>query len=165
MAKLRVHLMGGPEESTAASLAPLLDDGIKLTEGSGVPAETQILIGGVPSRDQLAAPGLTSLIIPWAGLPRRTGDLLAEFPHIQAHNLHHNAPMVSEITVALLLAAAKLVVPLDQALRRGDWSRGQDPDRSVLLAGRTCLILGYGAIGRRVAPHRHWGPLQAGVSG
>jgi phosphoglycerate dehydrogenase-like enzyme len=116
-----------------------------------VPPGTQILVGGVPTRAQLASPQLTSLIIPWTGLPRRTSDLLRDFPQIRAHNLHHNAPIVAEMTIALLLAAAKRVVPFDQALRQGDWSRAET-DRTLLLRGKTCLILGYGAIGQRVAP-------------
>ncbi len=51
----------------------------------------------------------------------------------------------------LLLAAAKSIVPLDRALRRGDWSTRQSPFLTLLLAGRTALILGYGAIGQLVA--------------
>ena len=152
MPAIKVHLLDGSEDADADLLSPLLDDGIALTQGAEVPPEAQILIGGVPTRVQLASPRLTSLIIPWTGLPQRTRDLLADFPHIRAHNLHHNAPMVAEMTVTLLLAAAKLVVPFDQALRRGDWSRHDQSDRTILLSGKTCLILGYGAIGRLVAP-------------
>ncbi len=152
MPATKAHLLDSFEDAETALLSSLLSEGIDLTQGAEVPTDAQILIGGVPTRDQLASPRLTSLIIPWTGLPRRTRELLADFPHIQAHNLHHNAPMVAEMTVTLLLAAAKLVVPLDQALRRGDWSRRDQPERSILLSGRTCLILGYGAIGRLVAP-------------
>ena len=50
-----------------------------------------------------------------------------------------------------MLAAAKSVVPVDRALRRDDWSLRYEPDRAVLLEGRRTLILGYGAIGRRIA--------------
>jgi phosphoglycerate dehydrogenase-like enzyme len=52
----------------------------------------------------------------------------------------------------LLLAAAKFIVPFDQSLRRHDWTpRYERPSPSILLAGKTALILGYGAIGQRVA--------------
>ena len=151
MAEIRVHLLGGAEATAAAQLAPLLNGAISLTEGTAVPAGTQILVGGVPTRDQLTSPQLTSLIIPWTGLPRRTAELLGDFPHVQAYNLHHNALMVAELTVTLLLAAAKFILPLDRAMREGDWSRNE-PTRTVLLSGKMCLILGYGAIGQRVAP-------------
>ena len=149
---IRAHILEDPEGFDHAHLAAKLDPTVTITQGSDVPANTQILIGGVPTREQLATPQLESLIIPWAGLPRRTGELLHEFTNVQAHNLHHNAPMVAEIAVALLLAAAKFVIPFDQALRNGDWSRDGEPTPAVLLSGKTCLILGYGAIGQRIAP-------------
>jgi phosphoglycerate dehydrogenase-like enzyme len=151
MPVIHVHMLDTADDADAAFLAPLLDDEISLTEGPDVPAATQILIGGLPTREQLASPRVTSLIIPWVGLPGRTRKLLDDFPHVQVHNLHYNAPMVAEMAVALLLAAAKFVVPFDQALRRDDWGPRYEPAPSVLLSGRTGLVLGYGEIGRRVA--------------
>jgi phosphoglycerate dehydrogenase-like enzyme len=59
--------------------------------------------------------------------------------------------MVAELAVGLLLATAKFIVPLDRALRADDWTPRFQPARSLLLSGRTCLVLGYGAIGQRVA--------------
>jgi phosphoglycerate dehydrogenase-like enzyme len=91
------------------------------------------------------------LIIPWAGLPVETGSLLAEFPEIAVHNLHHNAQPVAEMALTLLLSAAKSIVPFDQALRRGDWRPRYRPSPTQLLANKTALILGYGAIGRQTA--------------
>ena len=132
-------------------LGPLVGEAITLSDGPDVPTETQILIGGLPTREQLASPQLTSLIIPWVGLPAQTRDLLEDFPPVQVHNIHHNAPMVAELAVALLLAAAKFVVPFDRALRRSDWGPRYEETPSVLLSGKTCLILGYGEIGQRVA--------------
>ena len=40
--------------------------------------------------------------------------LRESFPHITAHNLHHNATSTAEIAVALLLAASKLIVLADR---------------------------------------------------
>ncbi len=151
MPTLHVHLLDASFDADADVLSPLVGDEIALTHGPVVPPETRILVGGLPTREQLASPQLTSLIIPWVGLPAQTRDLLEGFPHVHVHNLHHNAPVVAELAIALLLAAAKFVVPLDQALRRGDWTPRFGQTRSVLLAGKTCLILGYGEIGRRVA--------------
>jgi phosphoglycerate dehydrogenase-like enzyme len=116
------------------------------------PAEYQILVAGRPTREQImASPRLLTLIIPWAGLPLVTRDLMREHPQIAVHNLHHNAPETAEMALALLLAAAKRIVPIDQRLRKGDWSPRYEPSRTQLLMGRTALILGYGEIGRRVA--------------
>jgi phosphoglycerate dehydrogenase-like enzyme len=151
MSAIHVHLLETLEAADGADISSLLTDGIELTHGQDVPPETEILVGGRPTREQLASPRLTTLIIPWVGVPTTTRDLLGEFPNLQVHNLHHNAPMVAELAIALLLAAAKFVVPLDRALRRNDWTPRFEPSRSVLLTGKTALILGYGAIGRRVA--------------
>jgi phosphoglycerate dehydrogenase-like enzyme len=46
---------------------------------------------------------------------------------------------------------AKLTIPYDRALRHHDWRIRYEPSRTLTLAGRTALILGYGAIGQRVA--------------
>lgn len=54
---------------------------------------------------------------------------------------------VAEQSLALLLAAARRIPQMDAAVRRGEWPRGQ----SVELRGKTCGVLGLGAIGRRFA--------------
>jgi phosphoglycerate dehydrogenase-like enzyme len=76
---------------------------------------------------------------------------MLEFPGITVHNLHHNAQPVAELVMALLLAAAKGIVPLDRSLRADDWTPRYQPSRTLLLSGKTALVLGYGAIGRIVA--------------
>jgi phosphoglycerate dehydrogenase-like enzyme len=73
------------------------------------------------------------------------------FPHISVHNLHHNALPVAEHAIALLLAAAKMIIPMDRSLRAHDWTLRYQPNPSILLDGKTALILGYGVIGRKVA--------------
>jgi len=77
---------------------------------------------------------------------------MRHFPAVSVHNLHHNAGPVAELALMLLLAAAKFALRYDSALRRSDWSPRYDrPAPTILLEDRTALILGYGAIGRRVA--------------
>ncbi|MDT8304321.1 MAG: NAD(P)-dependent oxidoreductase, partial [Anaerolineae bacterium] len=151
---LRVFLPHPPQESEAALLRQQLDPGVNLLLGpeQPEPAAYQVLVAGRPTREQLAASAdLHTLIIPWAGIPAETRELMRGFPQIRVHNLHHNAAPVAELTLALLLAAAKFIVPLDRALRQHDWRPRYQPNPSVLLDGKTALILGYGAIGRRVA--------------
>jgi phosphoglycerate dehydrogenase-like enzyme len=58
-----------------------------------------------------------------------------------------SAVSIAEHTLALLLAAARRIPQADAATRRGEWPRGQ----SVELNGKTCGIIGLGAIGRRFA--------------
>lgn len=152
MATQHVHLEGPPTDAALAHLRAHLHDDIALTVGT-LPDNPhfEILIAGRPSRDLLtASPRLHTLIIPWAGLPVETGDLLREFPHIRVHNLHHNAPPTAEMALALLMAVARRLIPADRALRQNDWRPRYAPLPSVLLKGKTALILGYGAVGQHL---------------
>lgn len=127
-----------------------LDDGVELFVGAPPPAY-DLLVSGRPSEVELTGSDrLQALVIPFAGVPERTRLLLATHPELPVHNLHHNAAPTAEMAMALLLAAAKELVPGDQALRDGDWSIRYDTHRGLLLAGRTAVILGYGAVGRRI---------------
>ncbi len=150
-----IHLTHPPQDNFLAILKEKLDPSVSLTFGEAVPdpATYQILVDGRPSEALLkASPTLQSLIIPWAGIPGKTRKHMAHFPHISVHNLHFNALPVAEVTFMLLLTAAKQTIPFDKALRNNDWTpRFGHGDNTVLLAGKTALILGYGAIGKQVA--------------
>ncbi len=152
---LHAHLLQTPQPEDLERLQAQLDPAVTLTTGPDLPdpAGFHVLISGSAKREHLAAsPQLHTVIVPWAGIPVVLRDLLqAEFPHLALYNLHHNAPPVAELAMALLLAAAKRIVPLDQALRRDDWTPRYEPSRAMLLEGKTALVLGYGAIGRLVA--------------
>ena len=117
----------------------------------GADARTDVLVTGYPSADELAvASNLKVLLIPFAGVPPKTKELLRALPDVAVHNLHHNAPETAETAMALLLACAKSVVPMDRALRTGDWTPRYDASLSIRLEGRTVVIIGYGAIGQRI---------------
>jgi phosphoglycerate dehydrogenase-like enzyme len=151
---LRVHLLSPPDPESLALLHELLDPGVELTTGAELPepAAYEVLVAGRPQRRHVtASPQLRVVIIPWAGLPEETRVLLEAFPGLAVHNLHYNTTPVAEMAFALLLAAAKRIVPMDRALRRHDWTPRYAPVPSALLEGKTALILGYGSIGQRVA--------------
>lgn len=134
-------------------LQQLLAAGIEVTAGTDLPTPTDfhILVAGRPQRAHLtASPNLRALIVPFAGLPEETRTLLAEFPNLTVHNLHHNSAPTAEMAIALLLAAARFIVPVDRQFRRHDWSARYQPPPVMVLDGLTALILGYGAVGRRV---------------
>ena len=153
---MHVHLIHPPAATDRAVLRAGLPESVRLTEGKTVPAETDILVSGRPDRVQLTA-GLSGLVIPYAGLPGSTRSLLqACRPDLPIYNLHHNAPVVAEMALALLLAVTRYLLPMDRALRASDWRARYLPDPAFSLAGRAVLILGFGAIGRRLAV-----PLQA----
>jgi len=151
---LTVHLLHEPPEPALNQLRSELQPGVTLTFGDALVEQPQyeVLVAARAEREHLeASPVLRALIIPFAGLPHETRALLGDFPHLTVHNLHHNAGAVAEMTIALLLAAAKSIVPCDRALRRHDWRPRYASNPAILLEGKTALILGYGAIGKRVA--------------
>jgi phosphoglycerate dehydrogenase-like enzyme len=149
-----VHLLRPPDEEHLQHLRTLLDSGIVLTIGEEIvsPEVINVLVAGRPERRQLEeCRNLDRLIIPFAGIPESTLHLLKDFPEIRVHNLHFNASATAEMAIALMLAASKWIVPIDKAFRDGDWRPRYKPNPSLLLEGKTALVLGYGAIGRRVA--------------
>jgi phosphoglycerate dehydrogenase-like enzyme len=151
---LKVHLLDEIEPDELALLKSQLDPNIVLTTGLELtlPADFEILVAGHPKREHLAAsPELSTLVIPWAGVPHATLQLTADFPKVTVHNLHHNAAPTAELALGLLFAAAKFILPFDQALRIGDWRPRYAPSPAVLLAGKQTLILGLGEIGQRIA--------------
>lgn len=171
-----VHIVHTPEPEHLAYLRERLDSEINITTGEALPnpSEYQILVAGRPTREQItASPKLQAVLVPFAGIPLSTRELMAEFPEIDLHNLHHNADIVAELTMALLLTSAKFIIPLDSKLRQNDWTPRYEPSQSVFLMNKTAVILGYGAIGQRltelcrafgmtvVAVRKHRGPYIA----
>ena len=146
-----------PEQKSDSEnyLRSLLHKNVQVIIGTELPklADYHVLVAGRPTKEQLdASSALHSLIIPFAGLPEGTRDLIKNYPHVRVHNLHHNAETTAEMAVALLLSAAKLLIPYDRYLRQGNWSERYDrASGSVRLYGKTVLILGYGNIGRHIA--------------
>lgn len=131
-----------------------LDDEVELWTGpeAPVPPIQRVLVAGRPSDVEMAAsPELEAVIIPWAGVPPSTRELVAKHEGLSLHVLHHNAAPTAELAIALLLAAAKRVIPYDRSLRAGDWTMRYEGDGGLLLEGRQALVLGHGAIGKRVA--------------
>ncbi len=150
---LHLHLLHPPDPEHLALLEVQLAPEITLSTGLDVPRATQVLVAGRPEARHLSpCADLEALIIPFAGLPAPTRELMLASPHVAVYNLHHNAIPTAETAVALLLAAAKFIVPADRDLRQGDWSiRYNRPNPAILLHGKTVLILGYGAIGQHAA--------------
>ncbi len=150
---MKVHILRALSIDAQKVLKENLAPGIDLTIGEDLPdpAEYDILVSGVPKREFVeASPNLKSLIIPWAGLPDPTRDLMLEFPQISVHNLHHNAAPTAETALALLFAAAKFILPYDREMRLHNWAPRYEAATSMLLGGKTALILGYGAIGQHI---------------
>ena len=148
---MRVWFPHPPSEQAARRLQTAAE-GTQIAFGEERPEGYEALIEGRPREEALEGQmGLRAVIVPFAGVPEGTLQLMRRYPHIALYNLHHNAGDTAEVALALLLAAAKAVVPYDQRLRRNDWGPRYAPSGVSSLAGKTALILGYGNIGKRVA--------------
>jgi phosphoglycerate dehydrogenase-like enzyme len=117
------------------------------------PEEVDILVGGWVTAEQLArSPRVRAVIVPFAGVPFPTQTLLRAYPGVSLHNLHFNTVSTAEMALALLLGAAKHLAELDHRIRQGNWQWDDETHPTDTLPGKTALILGYGAIGKRLAP-------------
>ncbi len=153
--KLKVYFPKAAQSTPLDKLAGLLPSTVELIDGTETaqPADCDVLVHGYVQRTWLdASPSLQAVIVPFAGVPLPTRDLLRDFPAVTLHNLHYNDIPTAEFAITLMLSAAKFVVPLDQKLRRGDWTQRFADTPTAILAGKRALILGFGAIGRRIAP-------------
>ncbi len=133
--------------------------GVRCSHGAEDEAATaeartaRVLVAGRPSAELLdSLPILEYLVVPYVGIPARTMRLLAARPHLHLLHLHHNAQAVAEGALALAFAAARRVVPMHESLKRLDWRARYEPDPALRLGGRRALLLGFGAIGSRIAP-------------
>ena len=120
---IQVHFWGKPDwsERLKASVA----DVANCAFGEDVATDTQVLIKGRPTEAELdQLQNLIAVVIPFAGIPVQTRELLADHTGIQLYNLHHNAADTAEMAIALFMAAAKHVTVRDQGLRMGKWSEG-----------------------------------------
>jgi phosphoglycerate dehydrogenase-like enzyme len=153
--RLNVHIPPSDLAAQADALRALLPPDVHITAGPGdaQPADCHILVNGSVKAEWLdASPDLRAVIVPYAGISLEMQTLLQGYPQITLHNLHYNDIATAEFALALLFSAAKFIVPLDQRLRQGDWRQRYTGAPSLLLSGKRVLILGYGAIGRQIAP-------------
>ncbi len=153
---------------TGASLAPeavavLTDAGYRpvyvppYTEGEGllaIVAETRpvgilVRMGRVDAAIFDAAPQLRVLSKHGVGVDNIDLEAAAarDIPVIVASGA--NAVSVAEHAIALLLAVAKRIVPLDRSMREGRWEKPGFQGRE--LAGSTIGLVAFGAIARQTA--------------
>ena len=153
--QLNVYIPPSDLSKHADALRALLPPNVRLSAGPDdpQPAGCHILVHGSVKAEWLdASPDLRAVIVPYAGIAPELQTLLLRHPQISLHNLHHNDIATAEFALALLFAATKFIVPLDRLLRKGDWRQRYNGAPSLLLAGKRVMILGYGAIGRQIAP-------------
>ncbi|MBX2800479.1 MAG: hypothetical protein KTR31_22565 [Myxococcales bacterium] len=145
---MRIHASIEPSEAHRDDLRRAAPG---ITFGEATDGPVDVLVSGRPSDEAVAAIAQDgALVIPYSGVPRGTLTRLQPRPDVRLYNLHHNAELVAEHAIALLLAASRRLVPADRELRAGDWTRRYQPDDSPQLRGQLAVIAGHGAIGRAV---------------
>jgi phosphoglycerate dehydrogenase-like enzyme len=112
--------------------------------------DIDILVDGNPPAELLDGKKLQHVIVPFVGIEPSLREALLQRPHIRLYNSHYNDGFVAQHTLALLLACTNRIVEADMSLRKGDWTQRYNRLESVYLEGKTCLLLGYGAIGRKL---------------
>ncbi len=153
---LIVHLLETFEPSVIAALRTQLSPDIRLTSGPEVAPDAHLLVAGSVERAHLtASPQLRAVIVPYTGIAPGLRQVMLEFPHLALHNSRWPAIPTAEGALALLLAATKFVLPADRAFRRHNWEMRYRPSSSILLSGKTVLVLGFGAIGKLVGQMCH----------
>ncbi len=148
---IRVHIAGGPATETLERLNELTGGVFDLSAGE-ISASTScdILVSGLVFPEQLdMCRGLKAVVVPYAGVPESTAATMEHNPGIMLRSIHHNAVAAAEMAVTLMMAAAKLIIPADTALRRGDWSPRYTPSGLIIEDSRI-TVLGRGSIGSRV---------------
>lgn len=148
---LHVHLKGEFSEENLSLFQSLFGNGLRITSGDLPDTDdVSILVGGIFSSDDIIRyPLLTSIIIPWAGVPAATLETVRKHPRVSLHNIHHNSVSASEMALTLMLAAAKRIIPADQALRKNDWSPRYRPEGLIIRDSRV-LVVGWGSIGKQI---------------
>ena len=152
---LNVHIPPSDLTKRVDQLRALVPSNVRITVApdDAQPADCHVLVHGTAKAEWLdASPSLRAVIVPYAGVSLEMQQLLQQYPNVDLHNLHYNDVATAEFALALMFATAKFVVPLDRLLRQGDWRQRYTGAPSLLLSGRRVLILGYGAIGRQIAP-------------
>ncbi|MHA2249540.1 MAG: 2-hydroxyacid dehydrogenase [Candidatus Kariarchaeaceae archaeon] len=100
---------------------------------------------------------LRHIQVPWTGSDRLGFKLLKTYPQVTVSNSHSNSLSIAEHAVSLLFSAAKKIVYRDQHMRKGDWTPRYEDTNSYWLTGKTLGIIGYGAIGMKVAKMLKYG--------
>ena len=151
-----MHVHVWEEADWAESFSHSLKGVATVTFGPNISEDTNLLVKGTPTATEIDhLPHLKGVIIPFAGIPVSTRELLSRYPSQSVYNLHHNAADTAEMALALYFAVTKRIVSRDANMRQGKWSEGSflrgGVADSIRSDGKSAVILGYGAIGQRIA--------------
>lgn len=135
-------------ELVYAGAKPTEEDILRLSQ-EHQPVGIIVRYGGVTSRIMDASKALKVISKHGTGIDTIDSRAAQERGIAVKAALGANAPAVAEHTWALIFACAKGVVHLDSRMRQGHWDKATH--KSLELQDRTLGLVGFGAIGRRVA--------------
>ncbi|GIV85943.1 MAG: D-isomer specific 2-hydroxyacid dehydrogenase family protein [Candidatus Roseilinea sp.] len=145
-----------PERGVLAGLAEVIDCSPLRTEDDVICAARDadaLIIGFAPitARVMDALPRLRCVVR--YGVGYETIDVPAAAARgIQVANVpDYCIPEVADHTMALLLALARRVIPLDASVRRGEWATLKIAQPAHRIEGQTLGLIGIGRIGSAVA--------------
>jgi D-3-phosphoglycerate dehydrogenase len=136
-AGVRVVVLASPRDADLAAAMPDADGVVLAMER---PALTAAMIDGAPRLRIACRLGAGYDNVDVAALTRRGIPL--------ATTGGTNAPTVAEQALYLMLSLAKRGPVLDRAIKAGRWPREFG---GVELIGKTCVLIGYGFVGREIA--------------
>ena len=148
--------------ATAEKLRALLPPGFVLTHGSArdeahlqaIIADAEYAISGQigVSAAVLGAAKRLKLLHKWGvGVDNLDLDAARALGIKVARTTGSNAVPVAELTIALMIACLRNLMPSAQDLNAGRWLGGNFARPAFLLSGKTVGIVGFGAIGQTVA--------------
>ncbi|EJL82629.1 phosphoglycerate dehydrogenase-like oxidoreductase [Herbaspirillum sp. CF444] len=135
-------------ELVFAGAKPGEDDMLKLSE-QYQPMGIIVRYGGVTSRVMDVNKSLRVISKHGTGIDTIDSKAAQERGIVVKAAVGANAPAVAEHTWALILGCAKSVAHLDGRMRQGHWDKSTH--KSLELKDRTIGLIGFGAIGKRVA--------------
>ena len=116
-------------------------------------SDIQVLVDGDPDEQLLDGEKLEHVIVPYVGVRDSLREAILERPQLKLHNSHFNDAFVAQHAVALLLACSNRLFKGDELMRAKEWQpHAANGLESVFLPGKTCLLLGYGAIAKELEP-------------
>ena len=113
--------------------------------------DAEVAVGRLSDKAVVAARQLRFVQAPWAGVNGFNLELLRSKGVMLASAKGCNSKSVAEHALALMLALAKRLVPLNERVKGGGWVPWSEETFLDDLEGKTVVILGYGNIGRELA--------------
>ena len=157
-----VVLLDHSTEATVARLRALLPEGWTLTAGTArgdehmkeIIAEADFAIAGQVGvgAEVLGAARKLKLLQKWGvGYDNLDLEAARRLGIKVARTTGSNAAPVAEFTLGLMLSTLRQIAWSHMHMQAGEWKGGRMPRESYLLGGKTVGIVGFGAIGSRVA--------------